>query len=63
MPVITFEINQLTREQKQLIAKEFTDTAAKVTGIPQEAFYVFIKENIPDNVAVGGKLQSDRKKS
>lgn len=63
MPVIAFEISQLTKEQKQLVDKEFTETAAKATGIPKDAFYVFIKENITDNVAVGGELQSDRKEA
>lgn len=61
MPVITFEIAQLTYEQKQVIAKEFTDTASKVTGIPRDDFYVFIKENVPDNVGIGGVLLSERK--
>ncbi|MHC5249500.1 4-oxalocrotonate tautomerase DmpI [Enterococcus sp. LJL90] len=60
MPVIQFEIGHLTREQKQQVVKEFTETAVKVTGIPAEAFYVFIKENTGDNVGIGGVLQSDR---
>lgn len=61
MPVITFESAKLTKEQKRVIAKEFTDTAAKVTGLPADAFYVFIKENDFDNVGVGGILLSDKK--
>lgn len=61
MPVINFEIGKLSKEQKKLIAKEFTETAVKVTGLPADAFYVFIKENQADNIAVGGILQSDRK--
>ncbi|WP_265455237.1 4-oxalocrotonate tautomerase DmpI [Enterococcus sp. HY326] len=60
MPVIQFEIGHLTKEQKEQVVKEFTETAVKVTGIPAEAFYVFIKENSGDNVGVGGVLQSDR---
>ncbi|MHC5372688.1 4-oxalocrotonate tautomerase DmpI [Enterococcus sp. LJL120] len=60
MPVIQFEIGHLTKEQKQQVVKEFTETAVKVTGIPADAFYVFIKENTGDNVGVGGVLQSDR---
>lgn len=62
MPVITFEADPLTREQKQQIVKEFTETAARVTEIPSEAFYVFLKENEPDNVGVGGKLLCDMNK-
>lgn len=61
MPVITFESSKLTKEQKQIIAKEFTETASEVTGISNDAFYVFIKENDSDNVGVGGVLLSDKK--
>ncbi|MBV7391727.1 MULTISPECIES: 4-oxalocrotonate tautomerase DmpI [Enterococcus] len=60
MPVITFEAGKLTKEQKQILAKEFTTTAARVLGAPEAAFYVFLKENNADNVGVGGKLLSDR---
>lgn len=60
MPVITFEIVQLTHEQKQTIVKEFTDTASQVTGIPREDFYVFVKENSPENVGIGGILLNDK---
>ena len=60
MPVITFEADKLTYEQKQEIVKEFSETAARITNIPEEAYYVFIKENEPTNVGVGGKLLSDK---
>lgn len=56
MPVITFEITKLTKEQKKKIVEDFTDTASKVTGLPHESFYIFLKENDLRNVAVGGKL-------
>lgn len=60
MPVITFEAPSLTKEQKREAAEGFTKVASEATGIPEGAFYVFIKENEGDNVAVGGKLLSDR---
>lgn len=60
MPVITFESAALTKEQKQTLVKEFTETAARVTGLPAQGFYVFLKENSLDNVGVGGQLISDR---
>ena len=60
MPVITFEAASLTKEQKRQVAEGFTKVASDATGIPEGAFYVFIKENDGDNVAVGGKLLSDR---
>ena len=59
MPVITFEMSPMSKEQKQEIVKGFTETATRVTGIPQEAFYVLIHENAAENVGVGGKLLSD----
>lgn len=61
MPVITFETSPLSREQKQKVAEGLTKVASEATGVPEGAFYVFIKENEPDNVGVGGKLLSDRK--
>ncbi|SFU31754.1 4-oxalocrotonate tautomerase [Clostridium sp. DSM 8431] len=61
MPVITFEAGKLTKEQKQIAAKEFTEIAHKVTNAPKEAITVLIKENEPDNVAVSGTLLSNRK--
>ncbi|WP_148929726.1 4-oxalocrotonate tautomerase DmpI [Paenibacillus methanolicus] len=60
MPVITLEGSKLTKEQKQLLAIEFTETASRVTGITKETFYVFIKENEFENIGVGGQLLSDR---
>lgn len=61
MPVITLEASKLTKEQKQLLAKEFTESASRITGIPPEAFYVFLKENELENIGVGGKLLSDKR--
>ena len=58
MPVITMESAKLNMEQKQTLVKEFTETAASVTGIPEADFYVFIRENDPDNVGIGGQLLS-----
>ena len=60
MPVIKMEIASLTKTQKQDLAKAFTDSATKVTGIPNEAFYVFFDEYAKESIAVGGKLMSDK---
>ncbi len=62
MPAITLEMAKMTKEQKIQIAKEFTESASRITGIPEAGFYIFIKENESDNVAVGGKLLSERRK-
>lgn len=60
MPSITFDINQLTEEQKEQIVEEFSKSASKITGIPKESFYVFINEFPAENVGVGGKLLSKK---
>jgi 4-oxalocrotonate tautomerase len=60
MPVITFEAAKLTKEQKISLAKEFTTTAARITGVPEQAFYVFLKENPLENIGVGGQLLSEQ---
>lgn len=59
MPVITLEAGKLNKEQKAQLVKEFTETASKVTGIPPQAFYVFLKENKAEDVGIGGLLLSD----
>lgn len=60
MPVITLEAAKLNKEQKQELAKEFTASASRIMNMPEEAFYVFLKENELENVGVGGKLLSDK---
>lgn len=60
MPVITLETSKLSREQKMQLVKEFTESAARITGIPAEVFYVFLKENEADNVGIGGHLLSNK---
>ncbi len=59
MPVITMEMTKMTKEQKAQLVEEFTKTASKVTGLEEKWFYVFIRENDPENVGVGGKLMAD----
>ena len=60
MPVITLEAAKLNKGQKQQLAKEFTESAARIMNMPEDAFYVFLKENSLDNVGVGGKILSDK---
>jgi len=63
MPNITIEgppINNM--EKKRELVRELTDVAAKAYRLPKETIIIVIKENLPNNVAVGGTLLSDRKK-
>ena len=54
MPLITLDIAPLTKEQKAQLAREFTESASRITGIDQNAFYVFINEFPRDCIGVGG---------
>ena len=63
MPVITLDAGSLTKEQKAELVKAFTESASRITGIPEHAFTMVIRENNPDNIGVGGVLLSERKKS
>ena len=59
MPVVSYEGGKLDKDQKEELVKGFTEVAAKVTGIPKEAFYVYIKEYPDDSIGVGGLLLPD----
>lgn len=60
MPVITLDIMELDKSQKEELVKEFTEIASKVTGIPADLFYVFINESKKENIGVGGTLLSEQ---
>ena len=60
MPAINVEVGPLSVEQKRALAQGLTEAAASVTGVPRQAFYVFIREYPHENVAVGGELLADR---
>nr|WP_244288664.1 4-oxalocrotonate tautomerase family protein [Leptospira dzoumogneensis] len=57
MPYINLKVaGPLTKEQKQQISKEFSETLAKVAARPPESTYIVIDEVSRENWAVGGKL-------
>lgn len=61
MPNITVEgppIKEL--DTKRRLAKELTKAAVRAYGLPEEVIVVLIKENLPENVSVGGELIIDR---
>ena len=60
MPVITVEAASLTKEQKRKLVKDLTASASNIMNIPEQAFFVFVKENDKDNIGVAGQLISDR---
>jgi 4-oxalocrotonate tautomerase len=60
MPVISFDIVELEKEQKEILAKEFSESGSRVTGLPVEMIYVLFNERKADNVGVGGVLLSNQ---
>jgi len=57
MPYINLKlVGKLTKEQKQKIAQEFSDTLFKVAGKPNESTYLVIDEVAGENWAKGEKL-------
>jgi 4-oxalocrotonate tautomerase len=57
MPFIVLKlIGKLTREQKETIAKEFSDTLLKVANKPKDATHLIIEEMDGSNCAHGDKL-------
>ena len=57
MPYINVKVaGKLTKEQKQEIANQFTETLEKVANKPKDHTYVVIDEVERENWAVGDKL-------
>ena len=63
MPVITLEAASLNKDQKKQLVEEFTESAARIMNMPKASFYVFLKENLTDNVGVGGVLLTEKNHS
>ncbi len=55
MPYITIESGAMTTGQKELLIAQLTETAAKITGIPEQFFMVSIKELPDENIGIGGR--------
>jgi len=60
MPIITVEGPLIDSEKKRQLVKKLYDAAVEVYRI--EDIIVLIKENIPENVGIKGKLLADRRK-
>lgn len=62
MPNITIEGPPIKSvEIKRTLIKEVTEAAIKAYKLPAQTIVAIIKENLPENVGVGGQLISDRK--
>jgi len=57
MPVVTLQlVGKLTKEQKEKISREFTDTLKNVANKDEQYTYIIIEEVSPENWAWKGKL-------
>ena len=57
MPYINLKlVGKLTQKQKEMIAKEFSETLFKVASKPKEHTYLVIDEVSHENWAVGNKF-------
>ena len=61
MPIITFEGEHLTREQKTALIHGFTKTASECTGIPDRFFSVVLHEQPGENLGFGGETVEELK--
>jgi 4-oxalocrotonate tautomerase len=64
MPFISIEGPKLEDiNVKRRLVKGLTEITAQVYQLPEQAIQVLIKENLPENVGIGGELIVDRRKS
>jgi len=61
MPVITFEGEILTREQKTALIRSLTRTASESTGVPERFFSVVLHEQPAENLGFGGETVEELK--
>ncbi len=61
MPIITIEGPPIADSAvRRTLVQDLTQAAAKAYALPAEKMIVLIRENRPEQVAVGGVLLSDR---
>ncbi len=61
MPSATIEGPKIDNlEIKRVLMKEITDALEKAYSLPRQTYIVLIKENLPENVSVGGQLISEK---
>ncbi|MBW6508136.1 MAG: tautomerase family protein [Desulfuromonadales bacterium] len=60
MPIITLDGPPLSLETKRTLVAELSSLAAAAYQLPESTIIVMLRENAPDQVAVGGTLIADR---
>ena len=61
MPIVTVSGPRIDVDQKRRLADGVTKVMCEVYGRPADQIIVIIRENPPENVAIGGKLVADRR--
>ena len=63
MPVLNLALgkDQLNSEQKSELIKSFTNSAAKISGLPEQSFIILINELDDENIGIGGQTLQVRK--
>ena len=59
MPLITIEAGKMSDEMKIKLMKRLTEVSAEITGIPEDSFWVFIKELGAESTLIGGKTLAE----
>jgi 4-oxalocrotonate tautomerase len=59
MPLITIEAGKMTDEMRVKLMKKLTEVSAEITGIPEDSFWVFVKELGADSTMIGGKTLAE----
>ena len=60
MPIINIDGPPIANlETRRSLVNELTAAAARAYAMPEEKIIVLIRENTPEQVAVGGKLIAD----
>jgi 4-oxalocrotonate tautomerase len=54
MPVITIELWPVSPGVKAALIGKLTTTASEITGLPESAFFVYVREYPTDAIGVGG---------
>ncbi|EEG77014.1 4-oxalocrotonate tautomerase DmpI [Dethiobacter alkaliphilus] len=60
MPTIFFYGPKLEKDKKKELIKSFTESASRATGLPEQAFVIYLREADKEDVGVGGELLSEK---
>ncbi len=60
MPIITLDGPPLSLKKKRILVNTLTCLTAGAYDLPESTIIIMLRENSPDQVAVGGTLIADR---